>query len=86
MSTKLHKFSAFEAEWKAEGGNELAVSPASLIMHIFDSQKLVSTDAILCATICQAQEESRTLVSDNLLGAGRNELNTYAAFFRKLQH
>ena len=40
-STKLHKFSALKAEWKAEGSSELVVSPASLIMHIFDSKKLV---------------------------------------------
>ena len=60
MSKKLAKistkFSAFEAEWKAEESSELVVSPASLLMLIFDSKKLGSTDAILCPTICWAQE------------------------------
>ena len=53
--TKSHKFSALEGEWKVEGSSELVVSPASLIMHIFDSQKPVSTNMILCQTICGAQ-------------------------------
>ena len=57
ISNKSHKLSALEAEWKAEGSSEIAVSPASLIMHIFDSQKPVSKDAILCPTICRAQGE-----------------------------
>ena len=56
-STKSHKFSALEAEWKAGGSSELVMSLASLIMHIFYSQKLLSTDTILCLTICRAQEE-----------------------------
>ena len=37
-STKSHKFSALEAEWRAEGSSELAVSPATSIMHIFESE------------------------------------------------
>ena len=57
ISTKSQKLSTLRAEWKAEGSSELAVSLASLIMHIFDSQKLVSTHVILCSTICQVQGE-----------------------------
>ena len=56
-STKLHKFSALKAEWKAEGSSELVVSPASLFMHVFNNQKPVSMNTIFCPTICQAQEE-----------------------------
>ena len=55
--TKSHKFSGLKAEWKAEGSSELAVSPASLFMHIFDRQTPVSTVVILCLTICLVQEE-----------------------------
>ena len=51
MFTKLHKFSTLKAEWRAEGSSESVVFHASLIMHIFDSQKLASTDAVLCLTI-----------------------------------
>ena len=57
MFTKLHKFSTLKAEWRAEGSSESVVFHASLIMHIFDNQKLVSTDAILCPIIFWAQEE-----------------------------
>ena len=56
-STKLHKFSALKAEWKAEGSSELVVSHASLIMRIFNSLRPVSMDAILCLTVCQAEKE-----------------------------
>ena len=38
ISTNSHKFSALEAEWRAEGSSELAVSPATSIMHIFESE------------------------------------------------
>ena len=58
ISTKTLKSSALEAEWKVEGSSHLVVSPASLIMHIFNSQKTVSTNAILSPTTCQVQEET----------------------------
>ena len=69
LSTRLHKFSAFEAEWQAEGSSELVVSPASLIMHIFDSQKPVFTDTILCPTICLTQKERAVLGCPTICGS-----------------
>ena len=66
ISTKLQKLSTLEAEWKAEGSSELTVSPTSMIMHIFDSQKPVSTDMTLCPTICRVQEERAVYVCQTI--------------------
>ena len=67
-STKSHKFSALEAEWKAGGSSELVMSLASLIMHIFYSKKPVSTDAILCPTTCRAQKERAFMGAQQFVG------------------